>query len=200
MRVRTEAKRESILKIAGQVFQEMGYERASMAEIAARVGGSKATLYGYFPSKQDLFLEVANCAAGDHMSKALDELRQDGTDLPVVLRRFGEKLLSFLSTPQATATYRMLVAEAGQSEIGRRFYELGPKRGETAIATFLQSRMDAGRLKKRDATVAAMHLLALIEAETLHRRLMGVAPVATRQQIKQMVERAIAVFMAAYGT
>jgi AcrR family transcriptional regulator len=199
VRVRTEAKRESILEIAGQVFQEMGYERASMAEIAARVGGSKATLYGYFPSKQDLFLEVAGCAAARHMSKPLAELIRSRGDLPLVLRRFGEEFLSFLCTPQATATYRMVIAESGQSDIGRRFYESGPKRGEAAIATFLQSQMDAGRLKKADASVATMHLVALLEAETVDRRLMGVGSTPTRHQIKQFVDRAVKVFLAAYA-
>ncbi len=48
--MRTEAKREAILKTAAQAFVELGYERASMSEIAARVGGSKGTLYAYFPS------------------------------------------------------------------------------------------------------------------------------------------------------
>jgi len=100
---------------------------------------------------------------------------------------------------QATATYRMVVAEAGRSDIGRRFYEQGPERAGAALAAFLRSEMDAGRLKKRDASVAAMHLVALLEAETLHRREMGVAPMATHQQMKQMVARAVTVFMAAYG-
>ena len=58
MRVRTESKREAILEAASHVFLESGFEGASMAEIAARVGGSKATLYGYFGSKEDLFVEV----------------------------------------------------------------------------------------------------------------------------------------------
>lgn len=198
MRLRTEAKRESILDIAGQVFQEMGYARASMAEIAARVGGSKATLYGYFPSKQELFVEVANRAAAKHMSKAFEQLVQ-GEDLNLVLRRFGERFLSLVATPQSTATYRMLIAEAGHSDIGRRFYESGPKRAETAIATFLQSEMDAGRLKKADPSVAGLHLLALLDAETLHLRLMSAGPMPTRHQLKQIVNRAVAVFLAAYG-
>jgi AcrR family transcriptional regulator len=199
MRVKTETKRESILEIASQVFQEMGYERASMAEIAARMGGSKVTLYGYFSSKQDLFLEVANHVAMQQLGPAYDELVRGSDDLPRVLRRFGERFLSFICTPQATGTYRMVVAQAGQSDIGRRFFELGPKRGEETIAAFLQSEMDGGRLKKADASVAAMHLGALLGAETMHRTVMGVTGAPTRQQIKQIVDRAVAVFMAAYA-
>jgi AcrR family transcriptional regulator len=199
MRVKTEAKRESILEIASQVFQEMGYERASMDEIAARMGGSKVTLYGYFPSKQDLFLEVASYVGTRHLGPAYDELVSGSDDLLRVLRRFGEKFLSFICTPEATGTYRMVVAQSGQSDIGRRFFELGPKQGEARVATFLRAEMDGGRLKQADAVVAAMHLMGLLWAETLHRTLLGVTVSPTRQQIKQIVDRALTVFMAAYG-
>jgi len=199
MRVKTEAKREAILEIASQVFQEMGYERTSMDEIAARLGGSKVTLYGYFPSKQELFLAVASYTGARHMGPALDELVPGSDDLPRVLRRFGEKFLTFICSPEALGTYRMVVAQAGQSDIGRRFFELGPKRGEDTVAAFLQSEMDGGRLKKADASVAAMHLMALLGSETTHRVLMGVMTTTTRQQIKQFVERAVAAFMAAYA-
>src|SRR5262245_51865473 len=45
MGVRGEARRQKIVEAAVDVFREQGFERASMAEIAARAGGSKATLY-----------------------------------------------------------------------------------------------------------------------------------------------------------
>lgn len=199
MRVRTETKRESIVEIAAQVFQELGYERASMDEIAARMGGSKVTLYGYFPSKQQLFLEVVNHMAAGHLGPAFDELVCGSDDLPRVLRRFGEKFLAFICAPEAIGAYRMVVAQSGQSDIGRAFFEMGPKRGEDAVGGFIQAEMDAGRLKKADASVAAVHLMALLSAETMQRVLMGVMASPPRQQIKQMVERAVTVFLAAYG-
>ena len=200
MRVKTETKRDAILKVASQVFQEMGYERASMDEIAARMGGSKVTLYGYFASKQQLFLEVANYTAVQHLGSAYDELVPGSDDLPRVLRRFGEKFVTFVCSPEVTGTYRMVMAQSDQSDIGRRFFELGPKRGEDTVAAFLQSEMDDGRLKRADASVVALHLMALLSAETLQRILLGVMVSPPRQQIKQMVDRAVKVFMAAYST
>jgi len=199
MRVKTEAKRESILEIASQVFQEMGYDRTSMDEIAARMGGSKVTLYGYFPSKQQLFLEVANYTAMRHLGPAYDELVVGSDDLTRVLRRFGEKFVTFICTPEAVGTYRMVLSQAGQSDIGRDFFELGPKRGEDTVAAFLQAEMAGGRLKQADPTVVAQHLSGLLSAELLHRILLGASTSPTRQQIKLMVERAVAVFLAAYG-
>jgi len=40
-------------------------------------------------------------------------------------------------------------------------------------------------------------LIALLEAEAVHRRLMGVGTMPTRQQINQIVNRAVTVFVAA---
>ena len=56
--MKPEEKRQAILDVAAQAFRELGFERTSMSEIRARVGGSKETLYHYFPSKEILFFEV----------------------------------------------------------------------------------------------------------------------------------------------
>ena len=58
MRARAGPKRQEIIRIATELLEERGYERTSMSEIAARVGGSKATLYAYFHSKEQLLRAV----------------------------------------------------------------------------------------------------------------------------------------------
>ena len=54
-RLDRDARRELILDVAQEVFLEEGFANASMSTIAARLGGSKGTLYNYFKSKDDLF-------------------------------------------------------------------------------------------------------------------------------------------------
>ena len=68
MKVRTEARREAIVEAAATLFQEMGYERASMNELARRLGGSKATLYSYFPSKEALLVAVVKAFTTGHLA------------------------------------------------------------------------------------------------------------------------------------
>jgi AcrR family transcriptional regulator len=199
MRVRTEAKREAILEIAAKAFIEMGYERASMAEISARVGGSKATLYGYFESKEQLFIEVARAVGEKHLADVFAELEQSTAEVRVALQRFGEKMIGFLCQPDTLATQRMVIAEAGQSDIGQRFYEAGPGRGLEAVTAYLQAAVDAGRLRAPDARIAAQHLLALFEAETVPLRMLGVQVSTSRARIRLAIERALTVFLAAYG-
>ena len=52
------AKRQHILKIAAQVFAREGIARASMNEVAKACGISKANIYHYYSSKDDLVFDI----------------------------------------------------------------------------------------------------------------------------------------------
>jgi AcrR family transcriptional regulator len=199
MRVLTEAKHKEILEIASQVFTEMGYEGASMAAIATRVGGSRGTLYRYFPSKERLFLEVVLSTGRRHLEPVFVDLEQSSGDITGALQRYGERFLSFLCDPESLAAQRMVIAEAGRSDIGQRFHQAGPKMGLDLLSKYLSAKMDEGILRRADANVAADHLQALLQAEIMPRCLLGLQSTAARGQIRQAVKRAVEVFLAAYA-
>jgi len=201
MRVRTEEKRSYIVATATQVFREQGYERASMSEIAARVGGSKTTLYGYFSSKEELFLAVAFAEGEKQVAPAFEALQPDTADVRAALRRVGETLIGFLVSPDAVAAHRMVIAEAGRSDIGQRFYERGHLRGIGYLTAFLEGANRAGRIRDCNFEVAAMHLIALIESEWLPPVMFSHARATpSPEELRASTERAVEVFLTAYGT
>jgi len=51
-------RKSQILEAAASIFQEKGYERASLQDIANKVGLTKATLYHYFKHKHDLLFAI----------------------------------------------------------------------------------------------------------------------------------------------
>jgi AcrR family transcriptional regulator len=55
---RTE-RREQILEGARRCFAEHGYEGATVAKLEREIGLSRGAIFNYFPSKEDLFLELA---------------------------------------------------------------------------------------------------------------------------------------------
>lgn len=55
---RARARREQILAAGLKIFGEKGFAAATMDEIAAAAGLSKAALYGHFGSKEELFVAV----------------------------------------------------------------------------------------------------------------------------------------------
>jgi len=199
MRVKTEEKRDAILAAAADVFKESGFEGASMAEISARIGGSKGTLYAYFKSKEELFVAVTHAVAKKQIEPALETLDQETEDLEATLRVFGEKAVSFLCQESTLQTQRMILAEAGRSDIGRRFHEDGPKLGMQRIAAFMQKQMAAGRLKQADPMLATLQLCALLDCETVRPMMLGLETSISKPRIKRMVGRAVETFLAAYS-
>ena len=52
-------RREQILEGARRCFAEHGYEGATVAKLEGEIGLSRGAIFNYFPSKEDLFLELA---------------------------------------------------------------------------------------------------------------------------------------------
>lgn len=199
MRVKTAERRDAILAAAAEVFLEEGFEGASMAGISARIGGSKGTLYSYFKSKEELFVAVTHEQGKKQMEPALAALEKDTGDLQKTLQVFGEKAVSFLCQESTLQTHRMIVAESGRSDIGRRFHESGPKLGMERIAAFLSRQMQAGRLKQADPMLATLQLCALLDCETVKPMMLGLESAISRPRMKRMVGRAVETFLAAYA-
>lgn len=198
MRKKTEEKRQSIIDAAFHVFREVGFDQASMSDIAARSGASKATLYNYFSSKEEMFAEIMSGTAADEIHEAFAQLKSSG---PVAdtLAVFGEHYLNAILRPSTLSIRRLAICEGDRSNLGRTFYERGPRIGWAMLADFLSEAMEAGMLKRRNTDIAAAHLHALYEAEFVEFCLLGVPVDISPDRIAEGVARAVDVFMAAYG-
>jgi len=51
-------RRNELLRVAAEVFDEVPYAKITIADVAARAGLAKGTVYLYFKSKEELFLGV----------------------------------------------------------------------------------------------------------------------------------------------
>jgi AcrR family transcriptional regulator len=198
MKAKTEAKRLGILKAASEVFREVGFERASMSDIRARIGGSKATLYNYFPSKEKLFFEVMHQAKTHELEETAGGLNPEAHDLKQELMRFGQKFLTVLYSPEAIAIRHLTIAESRRSDSGKLSYERAVVPIEKHLAEFLKKAMKRGELRTADAKIAAIHLLSLLESELLQRVLLGVLESVKPEVISGAVRRAVEVFMSGY--
>lgn len=199
MRTKTEEKRQAILDVAAATFGELGFERTSMSEICARLGGSKATIYNYFPSKEALFVEVMFQASEADFQNTMLALQADSQDLPAALRTFGRRFLALLYAPEVTAVRRLLVAEGERSQVGARCYDQGPRRGHALISGFLQQAMDRGALRNAPAELATRHLLALLEAELLERFLFQHLPLPAPAELDACADRGVEAFLHLYA-
>src|SRR3546814_20368792 len=96
-----------------------------MSQISARVGGSKATLYNYFASKEELLLEAMLFSAHKHAKDVMQLLQIQG-DLPTQLHRFVTSLLTFIDADEPIQVLRVAISVGGTRDIGRPSYLLVP--------------------------------------------------------------------------
>lgn len=197
VRVKSEEKRIAIMEAAKTVFLERGYKAASMAEVSARVGGSKQTLYSYFASKEDLFVAVM-IEKGAVLIDPLFATFNDGADLAGALRTFGVALLRSLVTEEIVALRRIIYAEGAKTNLGRLFFESGPKRGWAKMAAVFEVAMDEGRMRRADPWRAVMHFNSLCEAGPCQRQLEGVVDGVSDEELVDAVDAAVDVFARAY--
>ena len=217
MRTKSSERRQAILDAAKAVIEEVGYEQATMAQISTRVGGSKATLYSYFNSKEALFLELVNQAASQHIDQVLPLLHpglgnclpktvedilsvlDPAADIVETLQAFGELVLGTFYSLKMLSTRRMIIAAANRSDIGKLYYEQGPAKAFKIVQAYFAAAMDAGQIRRADPRVVEAHWRGLLSSEVLDNGLLNARPELTPAEIQAIVARAVEVFMRAYG-
>ena len=196
MRIKTDARRQAIIAIAIDVFREQGFERASMAMIAGRLGGSKTTLYNYFKSKEELFVAAMTEALDEQAKPVVEALERSDLEPQAALTTFGCAYVRLISQPDTLAVTRTAVSEGAKEGLGAVLYERGPQRALDAIADRLRRLADEGKLPPLNPPVAALHLKALLDAGFNEPLLYGAKPPF---DIEEAIEQAVHVFLAAYG-
>src|SRR5256885_11335955 len=124
-----------------------------MATISERLGGSKATLYGYFCSKEELLRAVLQCTVASEFDRIMQEFHEQA-DLRAALIKLGigyhNKRLSSLPV----ANIRAIVNQPPCSKMGKEFYESVIRPAFEDMAERFEMLMDKGRLKRADPWVA----------------------------------------------
>ena len=193
MRMRTKEKRQEIIHIAAQLFEELGYERTSMSAIAARVGGSKATLYGYFQSKQDLLRAVLDHDVNEEADRLMQEFLAE-KDLRSGLVRLG---IAFLTGhPSRSASIRTVANQP----IAQEFYENVLRPAWQRLADRFATMMKEGRLKFADPWITAMHWKGLNEWDMLEKHLLCAKVGANPNDIVTAATAAADAFLKVYAT
>jgi AcrR family transcriptional regulator len=199
MRVKTEARRQVILAAAAEAFRELGVEGTSMSALAARLGGSKSTLYAYFSSKEELVLEIL-LATGEKQGQASLAEIDNATDVRAGLMAFGAFYLSFITAPDTVAILRIAIAEGGRSDLGRQFFARGPALFLEHLSSTMERLIARGALRPGQPLLMAHQLKALFEAESMDRLLFGVGIPARPDALEQLVANAVDGFLAMYGS
>lgn len=194
-----QSRRETILDVAQGSFLDHGYDGTTMSGIAARLGGSKGTLWSYFSSKESLFAAVVDRATEAFREQLMVVLNpNDG--LETALQRFCTQYLAKITANEGIALHRLVIGETSRfPELGRIFYERAPRQTQLLLADFIADAQTRGLLKDIEPFRAAQHLTWLCMSGSYQLRLTGVIDEIPPEVLAADIEAAMTTFMRAYG-
>lgn len=184
---------------ARDAFFSNGYGGTSMSSIAATVGGSKTTLWSYFPSKQDLFAAVVDDLVSRH-GRALEVEFDPNGDVVAALRRMGQALLQTLHSQPIVEIHRLTIGEATRfPELARMFHERAPARGKARLRQFVAEAMVRGKLRAGEPIDAVRQFVGMLQAGSVQQHLFGLIEQPEAADIEREIEAALDAFMRAWA-
>lgn len=197
--LRTGRKFDQVLQGAREVFMADGFEGASVDDIARAAGVSKATLYSYFPDKRLLFVEVAQTECNrmaEHVISMIDETKPAREVLMIT----ATQLAGFLVSEFSQQVFRVCVAERERfPELGRSFYDAGPRNGQQHMAQYLEKAVAKGELRVDDVQFAAAQFSELCKVRIWNRAVFGIQEKFTPEEVNEVATHAVDMFLARYG-
>jgi AcrR family transcriptional regulator len=196
-KVRKQHRREAILAVAERGFLKHGYSGTSMSAISAELGGSKGTLWTYFPSKGELFAAVLEEATSTYRREIADLLKPS-EDVRETVLQFCRSYICKITSPEALRLHRLVSAEISRfPELGDIFYRRAPLPVLNMLADFFQKAMNAGSLTGGDPHQAACVLTSLCIGGSHMRMLWGQS--ASEEEREHEAKLATDVFMSAFA-
>ncbi len=197
--VRRGRKFDQVLDGARKIFMADGFEGASVDDIARAAGVSKATLYSYFPDKRLLFREVT-CTECARMAEQALELIDETHPPRHVLGVAARQIITFMLSDFSLKIFRVCVAERERfPELGREFYASGPEMGRARMGAYLTLAVARGELAIDDIAMAADQFSELCKTRLWTRAVFGVQTHFSREEIDEVADHAVDMFMARYG-
>lgn len=183
-----------ILDAAQAEFMAHGYEAASTNRITRRFGGSKATLFRYFPSKEALLEAVVRRIAGGWRARV--DSRLIPSDSPQRwLTVFGTRTLEWLLGDELIFLGRLGIAEGHKfPRLERVFQETAGRPLQAVLARRLREWSRAGGLDCREPRKDAERFLDLVASGAVSRRLYG-SPPLSGSRLGAHVRGAVALFL-----
>lgn len=191
------SKRRQILDGAQKVFMDLGFDGASMNEIARAAGVSKGTLYVYFADKNRLFEAILEDEALQK-SKIVYNLDPE-RDVETTLREFGRVYIGTMCRPGGGSSIRTVMAIAERMpDIGRQFYQNVLAKTFSRLADYLQARIKPDNLAIEDCELAAAQFMQMCQATLFLPFVFQAEPAPSAERIARVVDSATRVFLSTY--
>jgi AcrR family transcriptional regulator len=193
------SKRRQILDGARKVFMDLGFDGASMGEIARAAQVSKGTLYVYFADKCALFEAILEQEALQHGQVVFNF--DPARDAETTLKEFGRAYIHLLCRPGGGSAIRTVMAIAERMpDVGRRYYARVLDKSINRLSDYLKAQVASGDLEIDDCNLAASQFMELCKASLFLPFVFQAAPAPSEERMTTVVDSATRMFLAAYKT
>jgi AcrR family transcriptional regulator len=176
---------------------DLGFDGASMGEIARAARVSKGTLYVYFDDKNRLFEAIVEEEKLEQSKTAFNF--DPDRDVDITLPEFGRAYVALLCRPGGGSAIRTVMAIAERMpEVGSRFYTQVIAATVDRFAAYLEARSKLGELVVDDYQLAAWQFMQMCQATLFQAFIFQAKPSPSPEQIARVVDSATRVFFAAY--
>ena len=194
---RSELKKQAILTAAREVFKSQGVQSTSMDKLAEVAGVSKRTVYNHFKTKEDLVMYLVR----ELWQKAMfsDDNHYDASKpLAPQLTKLALNEIALMSSQDYIDLSRVAVGhffyqpEALVAEVEKM------SKQETSIHKWLENAQKDNNLAIDDIEFANHQLHSLIKGGCFWPQLMGLAPLLTPKEQRELAHESVAMFLARY--
>jgi len=153
-------RRQRIVLAASQMFAERAYVEVQMDELARVAAVAKPTIYRYFNSKEDLFLEALDGTMSELVAE-VSRVADESSPAPLVLRRMIFAALR--SFAQCTAAIRALDgSDAALGERGRAMLRRRGRQIRDEFARVLERGIAARDFRALDPDLTSRAILGAV--------------------------------------
>jgi AcrR family transcriptional regulator len=196
------ARRAQIIRCAVEAIAELGYERASLAEIAKRARVSKSVISYYFAGKDELIEQVVADIYARGAAEMVPVVEREKT-AAAMLRVYIEANVAFMRTHRKEVQALVEISTSFRTPDGKpRFDVTSVKHVYTELETLLRWGQETGEFRALSPSVVAHTLRAAIDAlpprlavepdldlDAFARELTELFDIATRKQAARGVKR-----------
>jgi AcrR family transcriptional regulator len=194
-RSRLATRRRAFLDAAHATFLEKGYANTTLADIIAKSGGSRQTLYTLFGGKQGLF-EAIISELNSEIFRPLQSEGQLDRAPEDVLVEIGIRFVKMVLAPDALGLYRLVVAEGpSMRDLSEQFWNVGPARTITAFESYFAEQTRRGVLYLADPNQAARQFQGTLLGSFHMQCLLGIRELPSPEEIKAFVKAAVERFL-----
>ena len=189
------SKRQSIIKGATTLFLKHGFNTVSMDKIAQSAPVSKATLYKYFDSKNDLLAAVVDELCGS-LWQSMEGVPIDSESVEHNLKKIASAFVDLIFSAEGIAIYRLIVAECNDfPELGKLVYETGPKIALSQLEQYLHSINQRDQVNIKDPGFAADSFFSLLKCDLHFQCLLGIKAPPSAREKKALINQVVSFYM-----